>query len=94
MTKKTIIYIAVSLAWTACCLTLSGGESAIAPVIITTVLTAPVGILLWFLGHLIPGEVYVPLALVLNYFQWKLFIAAFRKVRDSRASSSINKKLK
>jgi len=84
MRKWTIIYFLVGLLWSLYCLNTGGGEPAIAPFLITTILTLPIGLVLWPIGHIIPWTLIVPVALVLNYFQWVVFIRLFKKISSRR----------
>ena len=81
MKKWTYIYFAIALIWTACYTNLGGGEAGIVPFLITSVVTFPIGLIVWPVGHLIHGELFVPLMLILNYFQWVFFIKKFKKAR-------------
>ncbi len=76
------VYVILAVAWTQFCLGLSG-EAAIAPFLITLALTAPVGILLVVISILseLIAYFFVPIALLLNYFQWILLARTFRKLK-------------
>lgn len=84
MKKWTYLYIVIGLVWTGYYINLGGGESGIAPFIITSIITFPIGLLVWSIAHVIPWELILPLMLILNYFQWAFLFRQFNKIRAKR----------
>lgn len=84
--KKKIIwaYAIFCIIWTAYYLNLGGGEALILPTILTTILTLPIGALCWLFGPAIPWPLFVPLQLILNVFQWVLFVSLYKKWKAKR----------
>lgn len=80
-----LIYFAISLLWYLYIFNLGGGEAVIFPTLLTIIITAPIGLLFGALGSIVHfGEFYIPILLVLNYFQWIYFIKLFRKFKERR----------
>lgn len=91
MKKKIIltVYIVVSLIWYQYIFNLNGGEAALFPTLMTIIVTAPVGIVLFLLNYILPmGEFFVPLILVANYFQWIIIIKIIKNFYQKEPSTS------
>lgn len=84
MKKWTLLYILICAVWTGYYINLGGGEMGIVPFIITSVLTFPIGLVVWAIAAHIPWELIIPAMLILNYFQWLFFIAQFNSIKAKR----------
>lgn len=85
MTRKwTLFYVLTSIVWTVINFNIGGGEEGIVFLLTTTLLTFPIGLLLWSVGHLLPSGLLVPIMLLLNYFQWHLLIKGYQKIKPNK----------
>ena len=78
--KWRYLYLFLSVAWSIYCYNIGGGEDGLVPFLITVLLTFPASILVAFIGAYLPGDLLIPLMLLLNYFQWIFFIRCFKRL--------------
>ncbi len=85
-----LIYFAIGLLWFLYIFNIGGGEAVIFPTLLTIVITAPIGLLFFALGSVVSfGDFYIPILLILNYFQWVYFVKLYRKFKERRRTQKV-----
>lgn len=94
MRKFSIAYGVISLIWLALCIFIlpMSGEEGIGPALITSIITAPAGIIVGILlGKFKLGPagelgtlVYTMTALLAGYLQWAFVIKVIKKIRSKQ----------